>query len=485
VKGKRRQQQRLGESKLQRQRRSAVSRVFVSLFLLIALGVVALTAAGLIGYRSYVAEGPLQAPKIFEIGKGLGAPEIAAQLEQHGIIADDRVFSIAALVTGARGRLKAGEYEFPARASIRDVMNIIASGKSIVYKLTIPEGWTTEMALARVRENDVLTGELTITPGEGEILPETYVFRRGKTRDELVSEMVEAQTRLIEEIWSTRSPTAAVKTPQEAVILASIVEKETAIPEERPDVAAVFSNRLRKNMKLQSDPTIIYGLVGGKGKLDRPLSKADIAGQTPYNTYQVTGLPPGPIANPGRAALEAVLNPSASRAIYFVADGSGGHAFAETLAEHNANVQKWRNIERNRALIAAQEAELEAAAATPPAAPQEAAEAEAAESAETKVETPALPDMATVQPDNAAAPAAKPAAEPEPAADPLFGEPASPTAAVASEGAGEAGAAAPASAPTPQVKPRPIAAEPERKPGDVIMIANRPVPIPMPKPKRP
>lgn len=481
MKGKRRRQAKSVEGKPQRQRRSAVSRVFMSFFLLLVLGLVAAAGVAVIGYRSYIAEGPLQEPKIFEVAKGLSTPEIAAALKDNGIINDDRVFSIAALATGSRGRLKAGEYEFPARASARDVMNIIASGRAIAYKVTIPEGWTTEMALARVRENEVLTGELTLAPGEGEILPETYVFRRGKTRDELVSEMVEAQKKLLDELWDMRSPNTPVKTPREAVILASIVEKETAIPEERPDVAAVFANRLRQNMRLQSDPTIIYGIVGGKGKLDRPITRSDIASKTLYNTYQINGLPPGPIANPGRAAIEAVLNPSSSKALYFVADGSGGHAFAETLDDHNANVRKWRNIERNRVLIEAQEVAGKAEQPKAddqndegPVAAGEQAEPEAAPTAK----APELPDMALVEESEAAAPSETPATQAD-TNEPASAEP--------QQTAGEpaASTAEPEAVQPPQAKPAAETAdEPERKPGEILKVSDRLVPIPVPKPVR-
>jgi hypothetical protein len=337
------------------------------------------------------------------------------------------------------------------------------------------------MVLHRVRENDVLMGELTLKPNEGEVLPETYLFKRGKTRDELVAEMVEAQSKLLEELWTARGSNVAVKSAREAVILASIVEKETGVAEERPRVAAVFSNRLKKNMKLQSDPTIIYGIAGGKGKLDRPLSKADIADKTAYNTYQITGLPPGPIANPGRQAIEAALNPAPSTALYFVADGTGGHAFAETLAEHNANVQKWRGIESNGNII---DAEPE----TPAVQPKDAAAA-----GQQPVVQPQLPDMnsvtaqdrqkntlpvpegiakeVTATPDKAAPVAADGAANGSP---PVIAEPQVPdtTASVQPK-------------PAPSAEANTKDAGESRKPGDVLKVSNRLVPIPVPKPKRP
>jgi UPF0755 protein len=242
-------------------------------------------------------------------------------------------------------RLKAGEYEFPPEASMEQVLAMITSGRVKTYKLTVPEGWTTQMAVARVTENEALTGDVTAMPVEGAIMPETYVFRRGLTRQKMLDDMQAAQTKMLDELWRTRSVSDILKTKEQAVTLASIVEKETAIPEERPLIASVFHNRLKQGMRLQSDPTIIYGLVGGKGKLDRGLTKDDLDSDTAYNTYKINGLPPGPIANPGRASLEAVLNPPDTGYLYFVADGSGGHAFAKTLEEHNANVAKWRVIE--------------------------------------------------------------------------------------------------------------------------------------------
>lgn len=441
---------RVPEPRPGRQRRSALSRVLYSLF--IALILAALLGVGLMayGYATYNAAGPLASDKTFEVRQGLDAPAIAGELQRADIISDSGVFTAAVAVTGARGDLKAGEYKFPARASMREVLDIIVAGKAILYKLTIPEGWTTDQALTRIREHPILAGTLSVTPPEGALLPNTYVFRRDKSRDQMVHDMVEAQDRLLAELWARRNPDIPVKTPQEAVVLASIVEKETAIAAERPRVAGVFANRLKRGMRLQSDPTIIYGITLGKGKLGRSLTRADIATSTPYNTYRISGLPPGPIANPGRPALEAVLNPIASKDLYFVADGSGGHAFAETLEQHNANVAKWRKIEQ-------------ADDAPPPAA------------------TAAAPDPAAAAPP---APAAIPEPLPETAAalkavvDPprpktVEKPPAPAIAAVAPE---------PAAVPQPP-EPGPVAADP--KPGTVVKVANRLVPIPVPKPKSP
>jgi UPF0755 protein len=345
---------RVSEPRLFRKRRSAAARVLLSLFLGILAITVAAGAATLYGYLEYTRPGPLAANTKFEIEKGLGTSDIAAKLEESGIIINAEAFSAAAFLTGSRGRLKAGEYEFPAAATLRDVLNLLVSGKSILYKISIPEGWTSAMAIARIDENPTLTGEVT-TPPEGAIMPDTYVFKRGMTRQQLVEEMQTAQARMLDEIWATRKSGLIIGSKEEAVILASIVEKETAIASERPLIASVFMNRLAKGMRLQSDPTIIYGIAGGRGRLDRPLTKADISTPTPYNTYTIDGLPPGPIGNPGRAALEAVVNPPPTAYLFFVADGTGGHAFAATLEEHNRNVAKWRDIEGNAANAAAAE----------------------------------------------------------------------------------------------------------------------------------
>jgi UPF0755 protein len=337
---------RRGPSRKPVKRRSAVVRVMRSLLILGAAGAVVGMAALFLGYTTLTSEGPLKAAKIFNVEQGMSRAEVGAALRNAGIVESEGVFTAAALLRGLTGdHLKPGEYEFTEKASIADVLATIVDGRALTHKISVPEGWTSAMAAARLTENPVLTGEITKMPPEGALLPDTYVFRRGMTRQKLLDEMVKAQSELLDRLWEARNPATILKSKEEAVALASIVEKETGIPEERPLVASVFVNRLKKGMRLQSDPTIIYGLVGGKGKLDRGLTRADIDGRTPYNTYVIDGLPPGPIANPGRASLEAVLNPPATDYLYFVADGSGGHAFAKTLEEHNANVRKWRALE--------------------------------------------------------------------------------------------------------------------------------------------
>ncbi len=324
-------------------RRPVLTRVFSSLLLWFFAFAAIIAGVGFWTYLTFTAPGPLTAKKVYEIAKGQTRAEVAVALEDQGIIADARVFSAAAAVDGLReARLKPGEYEFPAGASMHDVLLMIEGGRFLTYKVTIPEGWTSEMIVARLNEQPELEGTIATPPAEGSIFPDTYVFRRHLTRAKMIEDMQAAQTKLTDELWQMRPTDSVITSKQEWITLASIVEKETGVAEERPQVASVFINRLKQKMRLQSDPTIIYGIVGGKGKLDRPLTRADIDAPTPYNTYTIDGLPPGPIANPGKAALEAVLNPDKTPYLYFVANGTGGHAFASTLEEHNANVAKWR-----------------------------------------------------------------------------------------------------------------------------------------------
>jgi UPF0755 protein len=221
-------------------------------------------------------------------------------------------------------------------------------GKVVQHAVTIPEGLTTEQILARLSENEIFSGTVREIPREGTLLPETYKFPRGTTRDQVIARMQQSQKRVLAEIWERRNPDLPVRTPEQLVTLASIVEKETGKADERSRVAAVFVNRLRQKIKLQSDPTIIYGLVGGKGTLGRPIKRSEIQQPSPYNTYVIDGLPPGPIANPGRASLEAAANPARTRELYFVADGTGGHAFAETYEQHQKNVGRLRNMESDQ-----------------------------------------------------------------------------------------------------------------------------------------
>jgi len=298
-----------------------------------------------IGKQRFEAPGPLQQDRVVNIPRGSGIRDISDLLTREGVIDQPWVFIGGVLALKAHEGLKAGEYEFKAHASLSDVVTILSEGKVVVHQISIPEGLTSEQIVARLMDNDVLTGNIDEVPPEGSMLPDTYNFTRGMTRAQLIEHMQLAQARLVKDIWARRAPDLPLKTPEQLVILASLIEKETGKPDERTRIAAVFVNRLKQKMRLQSDPTIIYGLVGGKGSLGRPIMKSEIDQPTPYNTYQIDGLPPGPITNPGRASLEAAANPARTRDLYFVADGTGGHVFAETYEQHEKNVARLRKLE--------------------------------------------------------------------------------------------------------------------------------------------
>lgn len=315
---------------------------------LIAAGLAILVA--LAGAWIYLGPGPT-APRgettlvVLEPGKGVG--RIARALEEAGVVGSATAFSVAARLTGAGGDLKAGEYEFPSRASLARVLEQVRDGRVVRRTVTIPEGWTSAMVVDALNALPTLTGWVS-EPPEGSVLPDTYAYRRGEARQAVLERMQAAHDRALADLWAERQPGLPLATPEEAVILASIVEKETGVAAERPRVAAVFTNRLRAGMPLQSDPTVIYGVSKGR-PLGRGILASELARETPWNTYRRIGLPPTPIANPGREALEAVLNPPTTDELFFVADGTGGHAFAVTYEEHNRNVQRWRAIERQRA----------------------------------------------------------------------------------------------------------------------------------------
>jgi UPF0755 protein len=320
------------------------------------------------GKQKIEAPGPLQEDKVVNIPARAGMTDIADILQREGVIDNNRwAFIGSVFALKARADLKPGEYSFQRNASLRDVIGTIVEGKVVQHSVTIPEGLTSEQIVARLTENDIFSGPIREVPREGTLLPETYKFPRGTTRDQVIQRMQQSQKRVLTEIWERRNADVPVKTPEQLVTLASIVEKETGKADERSRVAAVFVNRLRQKMKLQSDPTIIYGLVGGKGTLGRPIKRSEIQQPSPYNTYIVDGLPPGPIANPGRASLEATANPARTRDLFFVADGSGGHAFTETYDQHQKNVAKLRTMEKsiqNDTVEPADDAQS-AAAATP------------------------------------------------------------------------------------------------------------------------
>lgn len=316
----------------------------MTLFVVLGLGaMVAFTAFK----KETQKPGPLQAEKVVLIPSRSGTGEIAEILQREGVIDNAAVFELAARLT-SKSPLRHGEYVFKPSTSISGAIDTLTSGRQIQHAITFPEGLTSEQIVVKLRDNEVLSGEIAEIPAEGSLLPDTYKFERGATRQQIVNLMRAKQREVLNTIWARRSTELPVKTPAEMVTLASIVEKETGRADERPRVAGVFINRLNKRMRLQSDPTIVYGLVGGRGTLGRGIQRSEIDRPTPYNTYVIEGLPPGPIANPGRAALEAVANPSRTKDLYFVADGTGGHAFADSLDGHQRNVTRWRQVERAR-----------------------------------------------------------------------------------------------------------------------------------------
>lgn len=321
---------------------------------LAVFGLAALGAALYFGKQKFEEAGPLQQEATVVISSGAGLSGITDRLAGKGVINDSMfdewVFNLGIRFYKNATRLKAGEYAFAPGVSMQEIMTDLVEGKAVTHSVTIPEGWTTAQIIERVREHPILVGEITEVPVEGALLPETYTFARGTSRQEVLDQMKSAQEKLLSEIWERRTEGLPVGSPEELVVLASIVEKETALADERPRVAGVFVNRLNKNMRLQSDPTILYGLYGGEAWLkDRSaIKQSELKAENKYNTYQIDGLPPGPIGNPGRAAMEAVANPSRTQDLFFVADGTGGHIFAETYEQHQENVRKWRRIERER-----------------------------------------------------------------------------------------------------------------------------------------
>ena len=371
--------------------------------LIVILGAAA--AALLWGQREFEAAGPLQAPRVVEIPAGANLEIAAARLHEAGAIGSELVFRMGARLRGDDARLKRGCFDIPAGASMGAVLDRVTSaGESqacfmatfvansqgvdvrvedaaaaggarlerldlragveaveerqrqsgaVALRISVAEGLTVRQVVSALQAVPFLTGDIAETPAEGRLAPDTYGFEAGAARQALLADMAQLQTARLAQAWAARQPDLPLETPEELLTLASIVERETAVAEEREEVAAVFVNRLRQGMRLQTDPTIIYGITRGGGGFDRPIRRSDIDGVTErrahgevlYNTYVVAGLPPGPIANPGRAALMAAANPADSAFLYFVADGTGGHAFAETLAEHNENVARYRALQ--------------------------------------------------------------------------------------------------------------------------------------------
>ena len=322
------------------------------------LGLVAAAGVFYWGSEQYIAEGPLEKQRKVTVPKGTGLSEIASSLARSNVITSPLLFQASVRLQKQTNALKAGEYLFEQGVSMKAVVAKLVEGKALVYKVTLPEGLSSQQIVEVLRRDEILVGEITEVPEEGSLLPNTYSFGRGTTREQVIDRMKRSQEAALKRIWDSRIADLPIKSPSELVTLASIVEKETGQADERSRVASVFINRLNRGMKLQSDPTIIYGLFGGAGKpKDRPIYKSDISKPTPYNTYTIDALPPGPITNPGLAAMEAVANPSRTDDIFFVADGTGGHAFAKTLEEHNNNVKRWRRIEAERKAAKKQEGE--------------------------------------------------------------------------------------------------------------------------------
>jgi UPF0755 protein len=318
----------------------------VSLIVMVLVGGTAFAV-----FNQFESPGPLEAARTVVIPKGEGRIAIAERLEKEGVITNRWTFVGGYLLQGFLGsrktsELRAGEYEIKEHASMREVIDTLAEGKSILYKATLPEGLTSEQIVERLKAEPNLSGEITSIPAEGTLLPDTYYFSKGASRNEILDRMRDGMEKAMTELWEQRDPDLPVRSVEELVTFASIVEKETGRQDERDRVAAVFYNRLRKGMRLQSDPTIIYGIVGGQGVLGRGITRADIDTKSPYNTYQINGLPPGPICNPGKSAIQAALHPAKTSDLYFVADGNGGHTFSETLKDHNSAVQKWRAVEK-------------------------------------------------------------------------------------------------------------------------------------------
>lgn len=294
----------------------------------------------------WTAPGPLTREVTVVIKPGSSITLAAAQLEKGGVIKSADAFVNRAKIFGATSTIKAGEFIIPAGASNSDVLSILTGGKTVQRMVTIPEGMPSIMVHERLMANERLTGNIPV-PAEGSVLPDSYAFEKNEPRAAVLKRMQDAMTKTMDELWPERSKTTVVKTPQEALALASIVEKETALKSELRLVAGVYSNRIKQGMMLQADPTIIYPITKGK-PLGRRIRQSEISAVNDYNTYAMVGLPKGPIANPSRAAIEAVLNPQETKALFFVADGKGGHVFADTLQEHNANVEKWYAIRRER-----------------------------------------------------------------------------------------------------------------------------------------
>jgi len=299
--------------------------------------------SGWFGLRAVQAPGPLAQVRDLVVPRG-GFAEVAAALVAGGVIDRPLLFRAAAEATIWQGKLRAAELRFPTRASVLQVLQVLRFGRPVQHRLTFPEGITSARVAMLLAGADGLRGDVEV-PAEGSVLPQTYAYELGMTRAAVLGRAQAAMALALARAWAARAADVPLRSPEETVILASIVERETALARERPLVARVFYNRMRLGMRLQSDPTVVYGVSGGIGVLPRGLSRADLEqAADPYSTYAASGLPPGPICNPGLSSIEAVLHPAVSSALYFVADGSGGHAFADSLAEHDRNVRRMKGV---------------------------------------------------------------------------------------------------------------------------------------------
>ena len=333
-------------------RGSGFMRFLSGLFTVVLVVMLAAGSVMALLYHQFETSGPLAVSRVVTVPRGEGRIEIATRLEREGAISNRWAFIINYMLRSALGpkplELKAGDYEIKKNASMAEIMETLTQGRGVLSKITIPEGLTSLQIVEKLRGEDELVGDITEIPAEGTLLPDTYRYSKGMERRELIERMQGEMQRFLAAAWERRQPSLPVTTPEQAIIFASIVEKETGRADERGRVAAVFMNRLKKGMRLQSDPTVIYGIVGGQGTLGRSITRADLDQKSSHNTYQIGGLPPTPICNPGRPAIEASLNPPATTDLYFVADGTGGHTFSDTLKEHNAAVNVWRKVERDR-----------------------------------------------------------------------------------------------------------------------------------------
>lgn len=324
-------------------------RLFLFVTVLAFLAVIAIVGGNYYLNQQFEARGPLSSETLVTLPRGAGLSRVADALESAGAISDTRIFKIGARMRGAETSLKAGEYALPAGASMSAILDQLVEGKTFERRITFAEGLTSAEIMAALNSAEELSGPMLETrPPEGSLAPDTYFYASSATRQSLIDQMQSAQHRILDELWAGRAVDLPIASKEEALILASIVEKETGIAGERAEVAGVFINRLRKRMRLQSDPTVIYGITGGLRDLDGPIRRSHLRDKNAFNTYVIRGLPPTPIANPGREAIAAVLNPAQTSALYFVADGTGGHVFADTLRQHNRNVAAWRKIERSR-----------------------------------------------------------------------------------------------------------------------------------------